>query len=287
MKKTQRFNLENEEDIAAIHKILFDDESDNQDELDVPDESDLEDEDQVETREENSDTKQSNEECNSEESDCENYLAYRRQRGKDIDSMSWRKLPFSARRKLGKQNLLVHLPGVIGTAKNAKTMSSSWYCFMNDSILDQIVKYTNQYIEFILSEYAKSRDASKTDFIEIKAFIGLFYLAGVYKSARLTLEDLWASKIKAFIGLFYLAGVYKSARLTLEDLWASNGDGIEIFRLTMSLSRFRFIMRCLRFDDRETRPERLTMSLSRFRFIMRCLRFDDRETRPERKQLEQ
>ncbi|KAK9729109.1 hypothetical protein QE152_g16052 [Popillia japonica] len=72
-------------------KILFDDESDNQDELDVPDESDLEDEDQVETREENSDTEQSNEECNSEESDCENYLA-RRQRGKDktfLQEESW------------------------------------------------------------------------------------------------------------------------------------------------------------------------------------------------------
>ncbi|KAK9753764.1 Transposase IS4 [Popillia japonica] len=135
-----------------------------------------------------SDTEQSNEECNSEESDCENYLAYRRQRGKDIDFMSWRKLPFSARRKLGKQNLLVHLPGVIGITKNAKTISSSWYCFMNDSILDQIVKYTNQYIEFISSEYARSRDARKTDLIEIKAFIGLLYLAGVYKSARLNLE---------------------------------------------------------------------------------------------------
>ncbi|KAK9680115.1 hypothetical protein QE152_g39345, partial [Popillia japonica] len=72
----QKFNLENEEDIAAIHKILFDGESDNQDELDVPDESDLEDEDQVESREENSDTEQSNKECDSEESDCENYLAY-------------------------------------------------------------------------------------------------------------------------------------------------------------------------------------------------------------------
>ncbi|KAK9702372.1 hypothetical protein QE152_g29997 [Popillia japonica] len=101
----QRFNLENGEHIAAIHKILFDDESDNQDEFDVPDESDVEDEDQVKTREENSATEQSNEECDSEESNCENYLAYRRQRGKDIDFMSWRKLPFSVRRKLGKQNL--------------------------------------------------------------------------------------------------------------------------------------------------------------------------------------
>ncbi|KAK9693264.1 YqaJ-like viral recombinase domain [Popillia japonica] len=104
------------------------------------------------------------------------------------------------------------------------------------------------------------------DLIEIKAFIGLLYLAGVYKSAPLKFEDLWASnevemlvdliEIKAFIGLLYLAGVYKSAPLKFEDLWASNGDGTEIFRLTISLSRFRFIIRCLRLDDRETRPER-------------------------------
>lgn len=139
-----------------------------------------------------------------------------------------KKTPFSTRRKLGKQNLLVRLPGVVGVAKDAKTISDSWYCLCDDKLLKQIVTYTNQYIGFISEKYSRNRDANKTDITEIKAFIGLLYLAGVYRNCR----------------------------LNLEDLWGSNCDGIETFKLTMSLSRFRFIMRCIRFDDRETRVDR-------------------------------
>lgn len=36
----------------------------------------------------------------------------------------------------------------------------------------------------------------------------------------------------------------------------SNGKGIEIFRLTMSIKRFKFLLRCLRFDNKDTREER-------------------------------
>lgn len=64
------------------------------------------------------------------------------------------------------------------------------------------------------------------------------------------------SEMKAVFGLLYLAGFYKSSRQNLDDLWASDGTGVELFRSTMSLCRFRFILRCLRFDDRSTRTER-------------------------------
>lgn len=46
------------------------------------------------------------------------------------------------------------------------------------------------------------------------------------------------TELKAFIGLFYLAGLHRSNRQNLEDLWASDGTGIELFRLTMSLRKF-------------------------------------------------
>lgn len=43
----------------------------------------------------------------------------------------------------------------------------------------------------------------------------------------------------------------------MEDLWATDGSGIDIFRATMPLKRFRFLLSCLRFDNKETRDERL------------------------------
>ena len=59
------------------------------------------------------------------------------------------------------------------------------------------------------------------------------------------------------VGLLYLAGVQKSGRQHLHDLWAHDGTGVDIFHSTMSLQRFRFLLRCIRFNDKETREERL------------------------------
>ncbi|KAF2904161.1 hypothetical protein ILUMI_02014 [Ignelater luminosus] len=63
-------------------------------------------------------------------------------------------------------------------------------------------------------------------------------------------------ELKTFIGLLYLAGVYKSNRPCLDELWGQDGDGIKKFGLVMSIKRFKILIRCLRFDDRNTRSER-------------------------------
>lgn len=90
----------------------------------------------------------------------------------------------------------------------------------------KIVECTNKYIEGIQEHFSRPRDAKVTDLIEIKAVIGLLYLAGIYHANRLSLDELWSE------------------------------DGVQRFRRTMSLRRFRFILRCLRFDDLETRGEK-------------------------------
>lgn len=59
--------------------------------------------------------------------------------------------------------------------------------------------------------------------------------------------------LKAFTGLLYSAGVYKSNRQSLEDLWDQKGDGIETFGSLMSIKRFKVLIRGLRFDDRTIR----------------------------------
>ncbi|GBN00419.1 hypothetical protein AVEN_8975-1 [Araneus ventricosus] len=96
----------------------------------------------------------------------------------------------------------------------------------DESILNSIVECTNQYIDvFIIPEFTRDRDVCSTDIIEI-------------------------------LGLLYLAGVYRGSRLYLDDLWDTNREGIETLRLTMSLRRFQFLIRGIRFDNRETRGER-------------------------------
>lgn len=227
--KKRSFDLRDPNDLKEIHKMLFDD--DSSEEVDFQDQSDTNSGDDLQVRDQDSETEQSDVYSSSEDENSNNdayYMAYRKNKGKIVDSYRWNKHPPSSRKKTSKHNLLVHLPGVIGDARKAETILDSWLLFIDISILNSIVEWTNQYIEYVRPDFTRARDARSTDIVEIKAFIGLLYLAGVYRGSRLNLDDLW-------------------------DI---NGDGIETFSLTMSLKRFRFLMRCIRFDNRETRAER-------------------------------
>ncbi|XP_063227959.1 piggyBac transposable element-derived protein 4-like [Bacillus rossius redtenbacheri] len=232
------YNLDNPEDVKKIHSMLFDDTSGDED---FGEQSDSDSEDQIHKREENSDTEQS---CNESDGDdpgnASYYMANHKKNGKIVDSYQWNKCPCPNKRRRGKQNLLLHIPGVIGTAMNAETILDTWLILFDESILDSVVAWTNQHIELVRPQFNRLRDARSTDVIEMKAFMGLLYLAGVYRGSR----------------------------LNLEDLWDPSGDGVETFRLTMSLKRFRFLMRCIRFDNKETRNER--KELDRIAPIREC-----------------
>ncbi|GBP72049.1 PiggyBac transposable element-derived protein 4 [Eumeta japonica] len=62
-------------------------------------------------------------------------------------------------------------------------------------------------------------------------------------------------EIEAFLGLLLFAGVRRNSRLNAKDFFRTDGSSPEIFRLTMGLSRFFLLMRCLRFDSKDTREE--------------------------------
>ncbi|XP_008178393.1 piggyBac transposable element-derived protein 4-like [Acyrthosiphon pisum] len=125
-------------------------------------------------------------------------------------------------------NIIRQRPGVKKNAQNAKTIEDAWTLFFPDNMLEQIVKYTNKRLDKFRSSYARERDVLPTNLIEIKSVIGLLYLAGVKKSAH----------------------------INLDEFWHTDGTGIELFRLVMSLRRFRLLLRALRFDDSDTREDR-------------------------------
>ena len=77
--------------------------------------------------------------------------------------------------------------------------------------------------------------------------------------------------MKALIGLPMLAGAYHSNRLNLADAWSADGTGMQVFRLTTSLDRFRFLICCLRFDNKSTWDEgRRGISLPHLSKYLRC-----------------
>nr|XP_023027506.1 piggyBac transposable element-derived protein 4-like [Leptinotarsa decemlineata] len=140
----------------------------------------------------------------------------------------WNKCCFPKNFRTRQHNLIKKLPGVIGVAKNSKTAMETWKLFSSDNIVQKIVEYTNQFIEKVAHSYKDKYDVRYTDITEIKALIGLLYLAGVHKGDR----------------------------TTIYELWATYGTGLEIFPAVMAKRRFRFLIRWLHFDDVDTREER-------------------------------
>nr|CAH7746572.1 unnamed protein product [Callosobruchus chinensis] len=95
--------------------------------------------------------------------------------------------------KRKRKNIVIHLPGPKGEAKNANTIEDSWKLFFPDETIQYIVSCTNIYIDAMQPKFERSRDCKKTDFEEISAVLGLLYMAGLKKANHLNLLELWAT----------------------------------------------------------------------------------------------
>lgn len=144
------------------------------------------------------------------------------------DGTQWKKEPPKVA-KTRPHNIVMKLPGVVGhDARNAKTVFEYWNLFFTDYILNLLVQHTNQHIEKVRENFQRGSNCRPTNMAEIKGFLGLLYLAGLFRGGH----------------------------QRLSDFWTTDGLGINIFRMTMSEKRFRFLIRCLRFDDKNTRETR-------------------------------
>lgn len=151
--------------------------------------------------------------------------------GKDKETKWYLETHMARTSRTASHNIIprFHMPGPKGHAKNAKTHIQSFECIFDDDIVNKIVIYTNIYINKIKHNFVRDRDAKLTDYCEIRALFGMLFLAGVMKSSRRNVIEIFDMK---------------------------NGTGVEAINVTMSERRFRFLMRCLRFDDIHSRNQR-------------------------------
>uniref|UniRef100_A0A1A7Y6J1 PiggyBac transposable element-derived protein domain-containing protein n=1 Tax=Iconisemion striatum TaxID=60296 RepID=A0A1A7Y6J1_9TELE len=116
----------------------------------------------------------------------------------------------------------IHHRGITRFAvSQIQTLEDSFDFFLTRSILDIIIRHTNT------EGRRKNKSWVDTDIVELRAFLGLLILAGVYRSNGESSSSLWGEE-----------------------------TGRPIFRATMSLRRFHELTSTLRFDDRLTRPAR-------------------------------
>jgi hypothetical protein len=127
------------------------------------------------------------------------------------------------------ENIVINRPGVKGEeALNCKTPIDCFNLFITESMLHDIVLFTNIYIRAHKENFSRERDAKETNIAELKALIGLLLMAGLKKMNH----------------------------VNVQEMWGNDGTSPDIFRATMSIKRFYFLLRHLRFDDMNTRTER-------------------------------
>lgn len=85
----------------------------------------------------------------------------------------------------------MQLPGPKVNVKNKSKIDDIWGSLFDLNILRIIVDETNKTIDSESSHFFRARDILPTNIDEIRALIGLLYLAGVRKASHLNTTDLW------------------------------------------------------------------------------------------------
>lgn len=135
----------------------------------------------------------------------------------------------NAQTRTPRRNILRMRMGCVAqSSREAVTPVEVWNLFFDNNTIQDITNYTNIYINTFKERFSRERDSKTTN----------------------------PAEIKAVIGVIYMAGVMRSSHHNLEDLYANDGTGVEFFRCVIALSRLKFLLRSMRFDDITTREER-------------------------------
>lgn len=140
----------------------------------------------------------------------------------------WSTNPRDPRTRTSSRNVIHIVPGPSGLAKEVSAPKELFQLFVTEEMIDAVVQFTNADIDIKNNKYKHSKfTTSHTSANEVKALLGLLIQSAALKSNHLPTRTLFDTKRSA--------NTYKGC---------------------MSAERFDFLLRCLRFDDKNTRQQR-------------------------------
>lgn len=145
-------------------------------------------------------------------------------------STKWRKTKHRVSSKSKRINRVKVPASVTQRARGIQNEQDAFFQIIDISMIDDVLKYTNMYIDQLRLQHHYSRDRD--------------------------CRNIDRQEFMAYLGLLYIIGINKSHHANVKEIFASDGTGIEIARAVMGYKRFLFITRCLRFDDVNSRAER-------------------------------
>lgn len=150
------------------------------------------------------------------------------------NDFKWQKQPPAQNTRTRCHNIIVQLPGLRQYAKVLGENPSPvniWHLLLTEEITNEVLRWTNVKISQVRANYSDLKNASYT-------------------------HDIDEIELKALFGLFLFTAIFKSSNESVESLFSTDGCGRDIFRCTMPLKRFLFLLISLRFDNSSDREER-------------------------------
>ncbi|KAF2886005.1 hypothetical protein ILUMI_20167, partial [Ignelater luminosus] len=139
----------------------------------------------------------------------------------------WKKSPMMQKRRFA-ANVMKTAPGLKQGIK-PQTPLEAFRLFFNDIAIELILLYTNQKLQAI-----KDRE-TRSSFLQ--------------KSRNFQKEE-----ILGFIGFLITAGAYKDNKDPVDEIFSE--EGLPIYRATLAKHRFLLLLKCIRFDDKNSREGR-------------------------------
>lgn len=157
--------------------------------------------------------------------------------GKDGETI-WANNTVAIPSKTKSANIIKTLPGHKRQARQCKSRLECFSQILTPETVENIVHCTNIYIQ-----------KKKTERETLAAEKDKHFQERDYKPTT-------KAEIYAVFGALFLIRVKRGNRADLSEYFSKNGTGLIVLRGNFSENRFRFLLRCMRFDDVNSRARR-------------------------------
>lgn len=130
----------------------------------------------------------------------------------------------------GSENIVKTKPGPTACTNQATSISDTFRLFITPRMMADILKWSN---------------------IEGRRQLQL------RNSGTDQWDDISMDELEAVLGLLILAGAFGASKESSKHMWQAGPCQRPIFRAVMARERFKCILRVMRFDDKDSRPNRL------------------------------
>ena len=150
--------------------------------------------------------------------------------------------------RLAREQLIPNRPGLSRKARNAKSIEELFGEFITSEMINNITDLTNAKIELFTEQNLTWNDSDRYSYV----------------------KPTTSKEIRALLGLMFIRDVMKQNLRNIHKVYFHKSRN-PIYKTTMGINRFKFLVRYIQFDDFTTRPQQWKSDhFAAFREFFRC-----------------